>query len=326
MIEKFSSSSQLPEEWDKVAGANIALCRENLKLLEEVNPCGQEYFVFSDDSIYAILVKYTLKINIFCYSSLRLYLPISIIGIPCSVAAPGYSLVGECRADVREYVRSLKGAKVILNAAEDLCCLGFTKGNTLPSCVMDIKWSSFDEYLLGLRSHYRYRFKKALKKTEGISAELLSGEFDQRLYNLYEQVYERSAYKLEKLSIDFFRKAKADIAVFVESGKPIAFVQYRVVDSKMLFLFGGLEYSQNQKYNLYQNMLLFLVKAAIEAGCTSLDLGQTAEEIKCKLGASLKEKQLYVHHSNRLINWLVTRFIGVLSYSNKDIELKVFKD
>jgi hypothetical protein len=138
-------------------------------------------------------------------------------------------------------------------------------------------------------------------------------------------VYERSEYKLEKLPIDFFKEAKAAVVEFKQDNEPIAFVQYSIDNKRMVFLFGGLDYSLNQKYDLYQNMLLYLVRAAIENNCTSLNLGQTAEEMKCKLGAVQEMKYLYIHYNNRMINWLVKKFSGFFSYKVMDIKLKVFK-
>lgn len=325
MIELLKHAEELPDEWDEIAGSNIALRKENLVLLQRVNPCRQEYIVFRDVRIYAILVKYVLNIDIFCYSRLHLYLPITIIGIPCSVAEPGYSFIGDVGAEVKEYLSGLKGAKLVLNAAEDLDFPGFVKGNTLPSCTMVIAWRSFEEYLLKLRSHYRYRYKKALEKAESLSIEVLEREFDSRLYGLYEQVHDKSEYKLEKLSIDFFRQAEATVAEFKKENEAVAFVQYRIDDKKMVFLFGGLDYGLNLKYELYQNMLLYLIRAAIENNCTTLELGQTAEEMKCRLGGVQEKKYLYMHHSNRLINWLIKKFSRLFSYRLMDFKLNVFK-
>ncbi len=325
MIEVLKHAEELPDEWDKIAGSNIALHKENLVLLQRVNPCRQEYIVFRDAGIYAIMVKYVLNIDIFCYSRLHLYLPITIIGIPCSVAEPGCSFIGDGGAEVKEYLSGLKGAKLVLNAADDMDFPGFTKGNTLPSCTMVIAWRSFEEYLLKLRSHYRYRYKKALEKAESLSIEILEREFDSKLYGLYEQVYDRSEYKLEKLSIDFFRQAEATVVEFKKDNEAVAFVQYSIDDKKMVFLFGGLDYGLNLKYDLYQNMLLYLIRAAIENNCTTLSLGQTAEEMKCKLGAVQEKKYLYMHHKNILINWLINKFSRFFSYKLIDFKHNVFK-
>lgn len=381
MIEVFKKAQLLPLLWDKAVGNNFALYKSNLILLEEVNPCNQTYVIFRSDEIYGIMVQYELKINIFSYSKCKFNIPITIIGIPCSVCEPGYSIKydykdklnkndelnknrelnskyelnssGELnnkyelnnkeelndkrrlnnkeeynnREEVSKYITGLKGAKLILNADEDLDFLGFAKGYTLPTCILKITWGCFNDYLFSLRSHYRYRYKKAIKKAENLCIERLKDNFDfnPKHYSLYEQVYNTSQYKLEKLTIDFFKKSSSSIIEFKLLDEPIAFIQYTIVQKQMVFLFGGINYSLNAKYDLYLNMLLYLVRIAIENNCTLLNLGQTAEEMKCKLGAYQEKKYLYMHHSSAIINRLVSKFNKFFSYKMKDLELKVLK-
>jgi len=323
MVEIFKNAKDLPSQWDKAIGGNFALLKDNLILLESVNPCNQRYVVFKNGETESILIHYELKLNIFCFSRLKLNLTITIIGIPCSVSEGGYSFNIENRHEIKAYLKNLKGAKVILNGEGDLDFLGFAKGYTLPTCVMDIHWNSFQEYLSHLRSHYRYRYKKALEKIKNLSIVKVEEGFSEELYSLYEQVYNKSQYKLEKLSADFFQKAKATIFEFKREEQSIAFVQYTIYDKELIFLFGGLNYKLNKEYDLYQNMLLHIVNIAIENKCTSLNLGQTAEEMKCKLGAYQQSKYLYVQHSNKIINYIAAKLINVLSYKIKDFKFKV---
>lgn len=331
MIEIYKYAEELPAEWDEAAGSNSSLRKDFLALLERVNPCRLEYavFRFKNKKIQAILVKYVLKIDIFCYSRFHFYLPITIIGIPCSVSESGYSFSAdvseEGRAALKEYLTDLKGAKLILNAAEDWDFLSFTKGFTLPSCIMDVPWRTFEEYLHSLRSHYRYRYKKAIERGLALSIGILQEGFAEKHYRLYEQVYNKSLYKLEKLSIGFFREAEAIITEFKKGNEPVAFVQYRIENKRMTFLFGGLDYSLNAQYALYQNMLLYLIRVAIENNCVSLNLGQTAEEVKCKLGAMQEKKYLYIHHHHKGINWIIKKFHHFFSYQVPEFNLRVFK-
>ena len=53
---------------------------------------------------------------------------------------------------------------------------------------------------------------------------------------------------------------------------------------ELIFLLGGFHRSYNERLDLYYNLLLKLVDYAIEKGYKYLDLGQTAEETKLKLG------------------------------------------
>jgi hypothetical protein len=345
-MDIYNRASDLPTGWDRIAGGNGALLTENLKLLERVNPCRQQYVIFKapEGQIAAILVHYQLKMDIFSYSRLHLRLPVTVIGIPCSVAEPGYAFAegkqpsGEVRSGMRAYLTALEGSKLVLNARSDLDFLGFSSGMTLPNCEMAVRWTRFDAYMMDLRSHYRYRYHKALDKAKPLTIEGFdqtasaagpdsgAGGFDGRHYKLYEQVYERSGYKLEKLPMAFFQQSVSDILVFKLGPDPVAFVQYQIRDHRLTFLFGGLDYNLNQRYDLYLNMLLLLVRKAIEAGCATISLGQTAEEVKCRLGASLELKYLYLQHSNRLINRLAAKFSGLFSYDVPGISLQVFNN
>lgn len=325
MIEVFKQAMKLPSEWDMATGSNYALRKDNLILLEEVNPCNQTYVLFRSQEESGIVVHYELKLNILSFSTLRLNLPVTVIGVPYSVCEPGYSFKLNQREIISNYIRDLKGAKIILNAGGDVDFPGFAKGYTLPACIIKINWKSFDEYLYSLRSHYRYRYKKALEKAEELSAVVLKDGFNEDYYSLYEQVYRRSQYKLEKLSIDYFYKSENPIIEFKLKNIPVAFVQYTIVDKVMVFLFGGLNYELNKQYDLYTNMLLCLVREAVKNNCIYLNLGQTAEEIKCRVGAFLEEKYLYIHHPNPVLNNIAHMFKDFFSYNMKKTGLTVFK-
>lgn len=323
MIEKYYNALDIPKEWDELAKGNFALLRENLIILEKVNPCFQTYVIFKEEEYYFILVQYKLKLNIFCYKGLNLNINLNIIGIPISVSEKGYSFI-KYSDEIKNYIKSIRGGVLILNAKDDLNDLGFSKGSTLPTCILDIKWKTFDEYLNSIRSHYRYRYIKALEKVKGININNVK-EFNENHYNLYLNVYKKSEYKLEKLSIDFFKEAKANIVEFKKGEKVIAFLQYTIYERKLIFLFGGLEYSLNKENDLYLNMLLHLVRVAIENDCISINLGQTAEEMKCKLGSYLEKKYIYVNHSNPFIRLILPQIVPILSYKTPNVDFEVFK-
>ncbi|KPU44827.1 hypothetical protein OXPF_19130 [Oxobacter pfennigii] len=326
MIEIYNNPKQLPDTWDTAAKDNYALKKDYLIHLHEYNPCKQTYVILDKGEISSILVYYELNMNIFTYSKLKLNIPITIIGIPCSVCEKGYSLSSKDTDEIGDYIKSIKGAKIILNAESSLDLKGFAKGHTLPACIMDVKWDSFDEYLSKLRSHYRYRYKKAFKKLDAISIKALnSSDFNFEHYSLYEQVYDKSQFKLEKLSFEFFKNAGENIMEFSLSNTPVAFIQYKIVGREMVFLFGGMDYALNKEYDLYINMLLYIVRLAIENNCTHINFGQTAEEIKCRLGAFREYKYMYIHHSNPFLNKAVSLLQDLFCYKLKDIRLKVLK-
>ena len=325
MFVVYESITQLPEIWDEVVEGNIFLKLSMLTYLEVVNPCGQRYYLDSDNGI--AFVSYKLKLDLFTFSSkLRLQVPVNIIGIPMSVSNCGYHVASEeALTELYRYVKDLKGLYVILNSENEL---PLPSGNTLPTCKLDIKWHNFEEYLEAMRSNYRYRVNKAMRKFSDIEVKEMKNNscFDDSLYNLYLEVHENSKEKLERLPIGFFKTFPSKIFQFKLRGEPVAFVQLMEDKEKLIFLFGGFKHSVNLEYDIYINILLFIINQGITGGFKHIDLGQTSEETKLKLGAVLHKKNMFVYHSNPVFNFIIKRFINSFSYKGYKVQHSVFKE
>ncbi len=325
MFKTYKKACHLPDSWDVITGENPFLKKDILSKLDELNSCDQIYHLDEENKIS--LVTYRLKLDLFTFSKyLSFKVPINIIGIPMSVSKAGYSVVDSSKLkDLSEYVKSLKGFYVILNSDDNL---NITKGNTLPSYKLPIRWSALDEYILSMRSHYRYRLKKAKSKFENIEIEELEDNklFDENMYRLYCNVYENSSEKLEKLSIDFFREFPSKIIKFTLKNEVIAFIQLVENEKELIFLFGGFKHNLNIRYDLYINILLEIIKYGIDKGFKHIDLGQTAGETKSKLGAVQHKKYMYVHHSNLILDFILNKLIDRFSYNPYGVSHDVFKE
>ena len=150
--------------------------------------------------------------------------------------------------------------------------------------------------------------------------------FNEKMYSLYLNVYEKSEYKLEKLNIDFFRRMPSSIYVFYVQGEPAAFVQLGSNNKELFFILGGIDYTLNHEYDLYINMLLFILKYGIENNYTSIDMGQTAEDAKMKLGCSLAKKYMHIYHPSCIISFFIRLFSKKLSYKSPDLKFNLFKE
>lgn len=428
-FEIFSDAELLGEDWDKIAGDNIFLKKSSLLQLQRTNPCDQRYYINEEEK--TIFISYRLRLNMFTLKrGLDIRLPVTIIGIPCSVSYKGYSYIKNRDSEYRtsnplsrspmensansskvsgssnfhklrileEGIESLKGIKLVLNADDDL---SFAKGYTLPQYILDIRWKSFEDYLASMRSHYRYRVKKALLSGTAIKAQILKidrekmnedqmhykkadtrgivehGMYDKKepeessncsfpidMYRLYEEVYENSKDKLEKLDIEFFRTFPSTIITFyIENGEdrtPAGFIQIKDNNLKknneshdklgtkdhcnkqnkgddsdyapssdndeLIFMFAGLNHSLNLKYDIYLNMLLYMIRYAIENGYKSIDLGQTTMDTKMKLGAMPRPKYMYLTSDNPLFRRVMPLAARVLSYNERQKDMHVFKD
>jgi len=318
----------LPSEWDHLAGDNIFLKKDLLIKLEELNPCHQKYYVLCSPEPDSIVLTYRLNLNIFTYGFAAWKMPVTIIGVPCSVSKKGYHLGEKTKEQVFPFLNTLKGPIIILNGDAMTPSNGFAMGNTLPTCRLDIRWKTMDAYLLSMRCHYRYRLHKAMKKWQGVQRVELSDQklFDEAMYELYLQVYDRSHYKLEKLSIDFFREFPSRIIRYEVAGKLLAFIQLMENKEELIFLFGGFDYGLNFQYDIYLNILLEIVKRGIEGGYKTIDMGQTAEDTKMKLGCTRISKTMAFHHSNKMLNYIIGKCANFLSYHEKDLKFNVFKE
>jgi hypothetical protein len=307
--------AEISSEWDDLASENPFLRRSNLAVLEETNPCDQQYHILQQAHNRVAVVTYRHRLNCLTLGRGHLPLPVTIVGIPCSVSRCGYA-PSTAQWLLEKWIPSIKGITVVLNADESLHFQDTACHWTLPSCYLDIHWSSTSEYVASMRSPYRRRLNRALAAWHGVNVRQLNTpqQFDETLHALYRQVYKRSAFKLECLDIEFFRCYRSTLHVCRAEGQAIAFFQTVGNDEELIFMFGGMDYAQRDRYDIYINLLFEIIRYAIRQGYTHLDLGQTAEEAKLRLGCRLIPKRFVAAHSNRYVNWLMKKSSGLLAY------------
>jgi len=325
----FSTAQDLPLSWDKGCADNPFLRRTALTILEQVNPAGQRYYLLEHRDRVSCFVTYRHLLDILTYGRGSLRLPVTVLGIPCSVSRPGMGLHKQDMEPFQQALKKIPGALLLLNGNTPALSLTpvCARGLTLPNCELDTRGLNFSSYLGGMRSHYRYKLRSSSRRFQGVEVKILKNcsHFDNRLYRLYEQVYERSAFKLEKLSLSFFQQFPATISVFVAGDRLLGFTQTMLHEKEQIFLFGGLEYELNQQFHTYINMLLHVIRTGMEQGAERINLGQTAEDVKTRLGCRLHPRYLYARHSNPLMNFLIHRGIRLLSYRVSLVRRHVFR-
>lgn len=290
-----------------------------LKLLERVNPCKQEYELNENN----IIIFYTLKLNLFNFNNVfPLKACVQVVGMPASICLPGF--LGDYKT-VKDIIEKRKGLKVVLNSD-----VPFEKGGlTLSTFIFKNKFFDFNEYLDALRSPYRRRINQALSKRNNLNIRKLNQEdFKQEHYNLYLSVMSRTKNPLEILPIGFFKEYPATIYEFInkETNEIIGFIQLKEFKNKLFFLFGGFRKKDIKIFDIYYNMLLKIIEVGIENNNTEIEFGQTAEESKLKIGCCEKQKYLYVHHSNPILNFIIQSLVPYFSYKPYNIKHHVFKN
>ncbi|MGB4959571.1 MAG: GNAT family N-acetyltransferase, partial [Saprospiraceae bacterium] len=178
------------------------------------------------------------------------------------------------------------------NPADETFYEGFTKFTVQPKMILDMdsSWQTFDDYLGALKSKYRVRARKAMQKCQRI----VKIEFDHEdiakhrdiIHSLYKNISDQAdfnAFVLHKYYFENLKKALGDqltFTVYIEGGRMVAFytsiLNYDVLDAHFL----GYDPEENNRSQLYLNMLYDLIREGIQKKVRIIDLSRTAVEIK----------------------------------------------
>jgi len=328
-VEHYAGAAYLPREWDALCGENFALRRGFLRFMESANPCRQQYYGFRDaggrlDSIVMTLEQPRLDLGMFTPISCRV--PVTIVYVPLSASTPGMARGEATRDAVGRFLAGLHGFVLVLNLPEDDRLPGFARALTCPRVRLRLRWPSFDAYLADLRGNYRRRYRIAMRKAVPLDFRRIApADFTPHHYALYEQVFNKSRIQVEKLSLDYFRGCNAAILVYELNREPAGFVQLIDNGAELVFGFVGIDYALNETYDIYHNLLLKMVDYGIRGGFASIDLGQTADDTKLKLGGEYEFLYAYMRHSHPLVNWALRRILPHIGYHPIRHVFHVFK-
>jgi hypothetical protein len=254
----------------------------------------------------------------------------NIAGIPCSVSSGG--IVGNpgYLQQLISYIEfAEKGMLLFLNLAYDLPEEKIVSGKTLPTIVITNNFGSWEDYLGAMRADYRRRVRQlSFPFSEIHRKQVPCSHFDNQMYDQYLGVLKRSKGKLEILSMEFFQKLPSNfnLTAFYRADKLIGWYISSILREKFYFFLGGVDYKVNHQFNTYFNILLSVVKEGIDKQALLIDLGQTAEIPKLRLGGQLVEKKMGGYHSNRIMRILLKAGKNLLEYSTVILETHVFKE
>ncbi len=324
-IQRYDSCADLPATWDAHA-PHFFMRTAALQALARTRPCGQQYYMATHDKGLVMAVTYYHKLALLVGRGRNWFpVPVRMVGVPCSLSCCGYHVEG-VNDPVLAQITGDKGLTVVMNAMEPELD-GFASGRSLPSWVLSIRWASFAEYVASLRSAYRRRIQKAIRLGAPIvKRPLARSAFDASHYRLYEAVYVRSRYRLEKLDVSFFREFPADLDVFEMDGQPIGFVQTLLDGNRLTFMFGGMDYRQRDRYDVYWNLLLHVLEKGIQAGCREIDFGQTAGSTKARLGAVPVSRWFHARHASSCWHAVLAKATPFLSHQGDEQPLHVFRE
>jgi hypothetical protein len=195
----------------------------------------------------------------------------------------------------------------------------FYKFITQPNMLFSIKehWHTFDDYVNNLSKKYRDQFKRARKKSEGITKRKFSLEdienYKDRIVELYLNVAKKAPFNTFFLNDDhfeIFKKALNDNFLFYgyfENETLIGFNTLIKNGNDIDTYFLGYDEKCQRERMLYLNMLYDMIAYSINKGFKRIVFARTALEIKSSVGANPEILHGFMRHNNRFINLLIPK-------------------
>jgi predicted N-acyltransferase len=247
------------------------------------------------------------------------------------------------QASLSTYARQNKASLVVLkdfpaiyrSTLETFPLSGYSRIPSMPMTRLPLHYNNWDEYFRTLskatRKDLRRKFRKA-DRAQKIEMEVVSdiAPLIDEIYPLYLAVHERSPFKFETLTKDYFRAIaqrmpeRARFFIWRQLGKIVAFSFCLVCDDKIYDECIGLDYSVALDLHLYFYTLRDIISWALEQGLKYYYSNPLNYEPKLHLDCELVALDLYVMHTNRLLDPIFRRLIRYLGPTRHDPVLQRF--
>src|SRR6266487_3822127 len=206
---------------------------------------------------------------------------------------------------------------------------GYARIPSMPMTRLSLHYDNWDEYFRTLskatRKDLRRKFRKA-ERAPKLEMEVVNDIADlvDEIYPLYLAVHERSPLKFETLTKDYFRAIgqrmpeRARFFIWRQLGRIVAFSFCLVCDGKIYDECIGLDYSIALDLHLYFYTLRDIISWALEQGLKYYYSNPLNYEPKLHLDCELVPLDLYVRHTNALLNPIFRRLIKYLGPTRHD--------
>ncbi len=214
---------------------------------------------------------------------------------------------------------------------------GFTCVPSMPMTRLDVsRYSSFEDYLSkAIKAKRRTEFRRKFKAAEeagGIELEVIPNAeaVVDGIYVLYEQVYERSDLKFEKLTKSYFREIgqrmpdKARFFLWRKNGKIIAFSLCMIQGDTLYGEYLGLDYSIALDLHLYFYVMRDIIAWAIANKFKSIVSTSLGYAPKLQMRHVLEPLDLYIRHTSPVANAVFRRILPLLEPTRNDPVLTKF--
>lgn len=209
----------------------------------------------------------------------------------------------------------------------------YSKVESFPTVLLELNFTSFEDYLKSLGSSTRKSLKKKLKqahsrgKIEVKVVQEIEGQVDQ-IVKLYENTYREGLTKFERLTKEFFLQVTHDLHphtrffLYYVDGKLAAFNLCFVYPDLFIDKFIGFDYDISNYYNLYFVSWAYNIEWCIDNSRRYYHPGQTDYEPKIRLGGKIIPLYAYLKHKNAFFNQLLKLLIFLLKPENFDKDIR----
>ena len=217
----------------------------------------------------------------------------------------------------------------------DLARADFTRVPSMPMTELSLRYNDFDQYVTTLGASTRKDLRRKFRRIAGaepINVEVVTDltPFVDEVYPLYLQVHERSPMKFERLTKEYLselgRRIPDRVRFFIwrQSGKAIAFSVALVHDGTIYDDYLGLDYGVALDLHLYFSTFRDIVTWALAQGLQRYRSSPLNYQPKLHLGCNLFPLDLYVRHTNPLLNKIFRPILKLLEPTRHDPILRRF--
>lgn len=217
---------------------------------------------------------------------------------------------------------------------DDFAAAGFHWVDSLPNTYLDIAWTSPEAYRKAMRSYYRSKLDKHMRRygPPAVTHKLvddfgdLAGDLQRQWMVVHTHAKE---FQREVLTADFYRHlahhmpSTAKVLLFYRDGVWVGHALLLMDRDTLRWLYVGRETSDND--GLYLYVACTVVETAILLNAKRLEMGLTTYTVKQDLGAHVEPIAMALRSPWGLINFFVGRGYAVLNKVPKPAPRKVFK-
>lgn len=199
---------------------------------------------------------------------------------------------------------------------------GYKQSQSVVTYNMQSTFNSFDEYYESQSKRTRANMRKYFASLEvaSMSVEHKRGdaaarEFTNDVYQLYRNVADKAAFRFEIMPPEFFQQLaklfpEEACFTYIRAGDVVhGFCCGLGNQSHHMLLYCGINYTRNSDASIYFNTLYRGLSPAFDAQVSSINVGQSADEFKKRLGCQPQPLFIFLKPVGALLRLLSKPFL-----------------